>query len=101
MLVAFAISSRGPQLAVIFVSVAPTSVVPPPLPSFHDTGVAVERVISVRPTDVLGTAMNMMMATRMHRVWIVDRKSGRPSGLLSIADVLAFLSERLHPKLAE
>ncbi len=47
-----------------------------------------ERVISVRPSDVLGTAMNMMMATRMHRVWVVDHKTGRPSGLLSIADVL-------------
>ena len=55
-----------------------------------------ERVISVRPTDVLGTAMNMMTATRMHRVWIVDRKSGRPSGLLSIADVLSFLNDQLH-----
>ncbi len=60
-------------------------------------GVAVERVISVRPTDVLGTAMNMMMATRMHRVWVVDRKTGRPTGLLSIADVLQVLKERLYP----
>ena len=70
----------------------------PPFCSVLAAGVAVERVISVRPTDVLGTAMNMMMATRMHRVWIVDRKCGRPCGLLSIADVLAFLNGRLFPK---
>ncbi len=63
-----------------------------------ESGVAVERVISVRPTDVLGTAMNMLMATRMHRVWVVDRKSGQPSGLISIADVLAVLSSRLFPE---
>ena len=52
-----------------------------------------ERVISVRPSDVLGTAVNMLIATRMHRVWVVDRKSCRPTGLLSIGDVLALL----HP----
>ena len=32
---------------------------------FRDpTGVAVERIVSVRPTDVLGTAVNMLNATR-------------------------------------
>ena len=61
------------------------------------TGVAVERVISVRPSDVLGTAVNMLIATRMHRVWVVDRKSCRPTGLLSIGDVLALLHDRLFP----
>lgn len=32
---------------------------------FRDpTGVAVDRIVSVRPTDVLGTAINMLNATR-------------------------------------
>lgn len=87
---------RGP--AIDFIRAARETAVAGGGAVFRDAaGVAVERVISVRPTDVLGTAMNMMMATRMHRVWVVDRKTGRPTGLLSIADVLQVLKERLYP----
>lgn len=58
-------------------------------------GVAVDRIVSVRPTDVLGTAINMLNATRLHRIWVVDRKSGVPSGLLSISDVLKIVQEEV------
>jgi CBS domain-containing protein len=58
-------------------------------------GIAAERIVSVRPTDVLGTAMNMLVATRMHRMWVVDRATGQPSGLISISDVLSLVKTEI------
>ena len=33
---------------------------------------------------------------RLHRIWVVDRKTGVPSGLLSISDVLKICSEEVQ-----
>ena len=50
-----------------------------------------ELVVSCTPTDTITQVLEKMDLKAVHRVWIVD-EAGRPTGVISLADVLAVVS---------
>lgn len=48
-------------------------------------------VVSCKPTDTITQVLEKMDLNAVHRVWIVD-DAGRPTGVISLADVLAVVS---------
>ena len=50
-----------------------------------------ELVVSCKPTDTITQVLEKMDLKAVHRVWIVD-EAGRPTGVISLADVLAVVS---------
>lgn len=53
----------------------------------------VDRSITVEPTDSLGTVMNLMASSKLHRVYVLDAE-GHPIGVVSITDIMGLLSGR-------
>lgn len=48
-------------------------------------------VFDVTETSTLGYALGKMVATRAHRVWVVDRARGKPVSVVSLTDIYKVL----------
>lgn len=53
----------------------------------------VDRAICISATDSLMTVINLLVASHLHRVYVVDGEH-RPTGVVSITDIMAIISGR-------
>lgn len=53
----------------------------------------VDRAITIAASDSLMTVMNLLVASRLHRVYVVDGE-GFPTGIVTITDIMAIISGR-------
>ncbi|KAI8815556.1 uncharacterized protein EV422DRAFT_549255 [Fimicolochytrium jonesii] len=53
-------------------------------------------VFDVLETSTLGYAVGKMMATRAHRVWVVDRPMGPPISVVTLTDVFRVITPKLR-----
>lgn len=55
-------------------------------------------VFDVMETSTLGYAVGKMIATRAHRVWVVDRVQGPPISVVTLTDVFGVITPADKPE---
>ncbi|TPX55800.1 hypothetical protein PhCBS80983_g05009 [Powellomyces hirtus] len=54
-------------------------------------------VFDVLETSTLGYAVGKMIATKAHRVWVVERATGPPVSVVTLTDVFRMITPHLNP----